>query len=139
MKIVNLAILMTLLVTSGTSLAAGGNGVNSNGGGNGGGGGGTVDDNPSASDLYVLQYGAEKQNDSNKSNITESELEIIKVTPPPAPTPVSSITGNQLVNAWLAPNSGITVSNISYIGQDNQARIYNNSESAMSSILAASY
>src|SRR5574343_1363732 len=73
MKIVNLAVLMTLLITSGVSFAKGGDP--------------TSDDNPSASDLYVLQYGAEKQNDSKKSNITEAELETIKVTPPPAPTP----------------------------------------------------
>jgi hypothetical protein len=113
-KIVNLAVLMALLATSGASLAKGGDP--------------TTDDNPSASDLYVLQYGAEKQNDADAPDITEVELETIKVTPPPVQTPVSSITGNQLVNAWLAPNSGITVKNISYIGQDNQARIYNSSE-----------
>jgi hypothetical protein len=85
-KIVNLAVLMTLLANSGTSLAKGGDP--------------TTDDNPSASDLYVLQYGAEKQNDADAPDITEAELETIKVTPPPEQTPVSSITGNQLANAW---------------------------------------
>lgn len=126
MKIMNLAVLMTLLAASGASLAAGGSngggGGSNSGGGNGG--GDTVDDNPSASDLYVLQYGAEKQNDADAPDISETELETLKVTPPP----VSSAGGSQLVNAWLAPSSGISVQNISYIGQSNQARVYNGSE-----------
>ncbi len=124
MKILNLAVSMTLLAASGATLAAGG----SNSGGNGGNGGGTADDNPSASDLYVLQYGAEKQNDADAPDITETELEALQVAPPPVQTPVSSASGSQLVNAWLAPNSSILVQNISYIGQSNQARVYTGNE-----------
>ncbi len=93
MKFLNLAILTALLAASGTSLAAGGSNSGSDGGngGNGGNGGGDkVDDNPSASDLYVLQYGAEKQNDADTPDMTESELEILKVTPPPVQTPTSN-------------------------------------------------
>jgi hypothetical protein len=129
MKTLNSAVLMTLLATSGATFAAGGSKSGSgNSGGNGGNGGGTVDDNPSASDLYVLQYGAEKQNDANKPAITETELEAIKVSPPPVQTPISTNSGNQLVNAWLATNSGILAQNVSYIGKSNQARTYAASE-----------
>lgn len=121
-KIVNLAALTLLLTASASAVAAGGN---KSGGNNGG---GPVDDNPSASDLYVLQYGAEKQNDADTPDITETELQTLKTTPPPVQTPVSSITGNQLLNAWLKPNSGIVAQNVSYIGQSNQARTYAASE-----------
>ncbi len=79
MKFLNLAILTALLAASGTSLAAGGSNSGSDGGNGGNGGGDKVDDNPSASDLYVLQYGAEKQNDADTPDMTESELETLKV------------------------------------------------------------
>lgn len=129
MKIVNLAVLMVLLAaTNATWAAVGGNGGGGNGGNGGGGNSGTVDDNPSASDLYVLQYGAEKQNDADAPEITETELETIKVTPPPVQTPVDSVTGNQLLNAWRVPNSGIVAQNVSYIGKGDQARVYAASE-----------
>ncbi len=112
-KIINLAVLMTLAAASGNSLASGG-----------GNGGGTPDDNPSPQDLYVLQFGAEKQGNANAAEITETELEALKLLPPPVQPQVPSDTVNQLVNAWLATNSGISVQNIGYIGQSNQARIY---------------
>ncbi len=127
-KFLNLALLTALLTASGTSLASGGSNSGSDGGNGGNGGGDKVDDNPSASDLYVLQYGAEKQNDADTPDMTESELETLKVTPPPAQTPASSASGNQLVSAWLAPNSGIITQNVSYIGQSNQARVYTGNE-----------
>jgi hypothetical protein len=128
MKRFCLPALVAMLAISGPGLAAGGansGGVNS-GGVNSGGNGGTVDDNPSADDLYVLQYGAEKQNDADAPEMTESELESLKVTPPPEPPPPPDTDVNALLNAWLIPNTGISVngSSIHYIGANNQARVY---------------
>lgn len=101
-------------------------------------GGDGVDDNPSADDLYVLQYGAEKEDNSDIAEMTESEIESLEseapATPPLVVTPPSvtppSATGNQLVDAWLAPNSGIIVntSSINYIGDSNQGRVYGAAE-----------
>ncbi len=101
-------------------------------------GGDGIDDNPSADDLYVLQFGAEKEDNSDIAEMTESEIESLEsespATPPLAVTPPSvtppSATGNQLVDAWLAPNSGIIVntSSINYIGDSNQGRVYGAAE-----------
>ncbi len=132
----DLLFLSTLLMSS-ASFAAGDNsgGVNSGGGGGGNNG---VDDNPSADDIYVLQYGAEKADDADIAEMTESEIESLETetpaTPPlpvtpPAVTPPSA-TGNELVDAWLAPNSGISVNagSINYIGASNQGRVYGSAE-----------
>lgn len=127
------------LVASGASFAAGGSGGGGgNSGGGGGGGGDGVDDNPSADDLYVLQYGAEKADDADIAEMTEAELESLETESPSSPPlPVTppvvtppSATGNQLVDAWLAPDSGITVNagSINYIGANNQGRVYGASE-----------
>lgn len=123
-------ILLLSLLASGTSFAAGGN----SGSGNNNGG----DDNPSADDLYVLQYGAEKADDADIAEMTESEIESLETeTPATPPLPVTppqvtppSTTGNELVDAWLAPNSGIFVNtgSINYIGANNQARVYGAAE-----------
>lgn len=129
----DLFFLSTLLVSS-ASFAAGGNG----GGGNGGGGNDGVDDNPSPDDIYVLQYGAEKADDADIAEMTESELESLESeSPATPPLPVSppvvappASTGNDLVDAWLAPNSGIIVNagSINYIGASNQGRAYASAE-----------
>ncbi|OQW79834.1 MAG: hypothetical protein BVN35_00150 [Proteobacteria bacterium ST_bin11] len=122
MKTVNSAVLMILMAVSSATLAAGGGKSESGKGGENG--GEKIDDNPSESDLYVSLYGVEKQNSADAPDITESELETLKVTPPPVQSPVSNVTGQQLVNAWLAPDSGVVAQNISYLGQNNQARTY---------------
>lgn len=124
------------LLASGAGFAQGGDGTGGNSSGNGGGVG--PDDNPSPDDIYVLQYGAEKSDDSDIAEMTESEIESLETetpaTPPlpvtpPAVTPPST-TGNELVDAWLAPNSGIIVNptSINYIGASNQGRVYGAAE-----------
>lgn len=117
------------LLASSTAFAQGG------GGGGGGGNNGGVDDNPSADDLYVLQYGAEKEDNADLPDMTEEEIESLETeTPATPPLPVTppanqppSTTGNELVDAWVVPNSGILVnaSSITYIGASKQGAVYN--------------
>ena len=121
MKPVNsrLAILIASLLATGTAVAKGGDGV---------------DDNPSADDIYVLTYGAEKEDNAELPELDEVEIENVEVAPPPivkdttagSESPAASGTGSALINAWKAPNSGLTVvqSSINYIGSANQARAY---------------
>lgn len=114
-----LTLLMASLVASAPALAKGGDGI---------------DDNPSADDIYVATYGAEKEDNAELPELTETEIENVESSPPPivkppsdgSGTPAASGTGNSLLNAWLAPNSGLTVvqSSIHYIGSSQQARAY---------------
>ncbi|MGE0860149.1 MAG: choice-of-anchor L domain-containing protein [Gammaproteobacteria bacterium] len=142
MTTVNLrrVLFLAFLLASGTAFAQGGSdggggGGNGGGSGNGGGQSGGVDDNPSADDLYVLQYGAEKEDDADLPDMTEEEIESLETetpaTPPKPVTPPASLppatTGNELVDAWVVPNSGILVntSSITYIGASKQGAVYN--------------
>lgn len=115
----SLALLIASLFTTGTAFAK-----NSDG----------DDDNPSADDIYVLTYGAEKEDNADLPELEEAEIENVETAPPPivkdttpgSQNPAPGGTGNALINAWLAPNSGLTVvqSSIAYVGTSNQARTY---------------
>ena len=116
-----LTLLMASLVASAPALAKGGDGI---------------DDNPSADDIYVAPNGDkfpvplyEELDDDQQERF--DAVDVGRLFTPAAPsdgsgTPAASGTGNSLLNAWLAPNSGLTVvqSSIHYIGSSQQARAY---------------
>ena len=97
-----------------------------------------IDDNPSLSDLTEKLAGA----GIDSSSLSETEVETVinsytPYTPPAAPPAPTNYTGQDLLNAWLAPNSGINVTpgSVVYQGQPGQARVYTGDEAISQQVL----
>jgi hypothetical protein len=126
-KKIKLLIATLLMVVSSVSQAA--NGANSGGGSaNSGGVNGGLDD-PAA--FYDSQKAMDASNpqalevilaETSSSNFSSGSIIPSAIWTPPAVS--SSVTGTDLMNAWLAPNSGITYTNLAYVGKATQAAVY---------------
>jgi hypothetical protein len=126
-KKIKLLMATLLLVISSVTQAA--NGANSGGGSaNSGGVNGGLDDPAAFYDSQKVMDASNPQAlevilaETSSSNFSSGSIIPSAIWTPPAVS--SSVTGTDLMNAWLAPNSGITYTNLAYVGKATQAAVY---------------